>query len=192
MTSEHVAYTLTARLTAAEWAMVHRRAVLLNRALKVLDEEALRDGPLEKNRELREEIRKEITSRNGVLIIAKTSAGTLSEHTLPHVTRSELIQTRDLVELHHLEAGHHLAADGSELSGQSWAGFVKSCVPQSEARAILQKANDRHPDNVPLAVMRILAGGGLDSMILLYAVTLKLAKSKTKVGGGVWIEDRTA
>lgn len=172
-----------------------RRGNLLAQVLNVLDRGAeFQCGPKGKHLALREEIRQEVEGKTpgpGVLILAKTAAGSLSEHTLPWVTRSELIQVRDVVELGHMELGHHLDK-GRERSDMGFAGFVKGCVPQSEAREIIQKAAKRDPDNVPSAALRILNAGNLDSMILLYAVTLKLAKSKAKVGGGVWIEDRTA
>lgn len=118
-----------------------------------------------------------------VVVSARTGAGNLQEHLLPAgVSLSDVESARRVVERDHAGLGHHLNADGTERADRGFAGFVRECVPQSEARALLERAADA-PEPVVSAVRR----GGVDAMILLYALTLPRARSRTRPGGGVWI-----
>lgn len=118
-----------------------------------------------------------------VVVSARTGAGSLQEHLLPAgVSLQDVESARRVVEREHGRLGHHLNADGTERADRGFAGFVRECVPQSEARALLERAG-----YAPPSVLAAVKAGGVDSMILLYALTLPRARSRSRPGGGVWI-----
>lgn len=122
-----------------------------------------------------------------LVIFAKTSAGSIQEHSLPAtITAHAHLFARMIVEREHLALLHHINSDGSVRSDQTFAGFVRGCVPQSEARALLERAAD-----CPQPIIDVIKRGGIDSMLLLYSLTLPLAKSRKRLGGGVWIQEES-
>jgi hypothetical protein len=121
-----------------------------------------------------------------VVIAARTAAGSRIEYALPApLTLADVEIARSVVEVEHRKLGHHLEpTTGTPRTDQFFAGFTRSCVPQSEARALLERAG---PGRVPEAVLRVLGRQGMDSMMLLYALTLERARSRARPRGGVWI-----
>jgi len=123
-----------------------------------------------------------------VAVTMRTAAGNLVANVLPVGVRlSDIDTARAIVERQHKKLGHHLRSDGTEREDQFFAGFVQGCVPQSEARSLLERQEKAAPGSVPESVLKIIEKGGIESMILLYALTLKRAHVRARPGGGVWI-----
>lgn len=119
-----------------------------------------------------------------LVIAARTSAGSRQEYELPGVRLEDAMKARAIIELEHKKLRHHLNSDGSEREDQGFAGFVRECVPQAEARSILERAG---PTRVPPSVLQVFGKDGVNVMWLLYALTLRQAKSRTRPGVGVWL-----
>lgn len=121
-----------------------------------------------------------------VVIVARTAAGSPIEYTLPiGLSLADVEQARAVVDEEHRKLGHHLdPATGAPRKDQFFAGFTRMCVPQSEAKALLERAGS---PRVPQGILRVLGRQGMDAMMLLYALTLVRANSRARPGGGVWI-----
>ena len=126
-------------------------------------------------------------ARRRPIMVAATSSGVVNEYAFPSkITLSDVLAARSVVEEDHRRLGHHVH-NGQERLDQGFAGFVTTCVPQSEARSLLERRAAKDPASVPASVLDALAKGGVDSMLLLYSLTLPRASSKKKPGGGVWL-----